>query len=173
MALGVGDEAAGMTTEIANFDIRNILHPIFSCKDSCLLFLLHHKIITSDVECSCYSKMSLIKCKRDLNGFLYKCKKLSCRKTKTITNSICSRLPKISLCHQLRGIFLFVTNVHNYFGIANVEISENTYIKMRKIFVEMCKNITLREKCKLGGENVNVQIDETAFKKGKIIRNPS
>jgi hypothetical protein len=71
-----------------------------------------------------------------------------------------------------KGDTFFYFKLSHLFCYINTEIAENTFIKIRKILVYICKIIVIRIRKKLRGFGKCVQIDETAFRRGKIITNP-
>lgn len=158
----------------AGHDVITIFSPVFCSNESLIPFLIHHNVLSVNIVCrKCNSQMGLIKQAKALDGYTYRCSNNQCRAWKSIRTTFRPDLPKVSLIDICRAAFLFVCNCQNYFIFNNCSISENTYVKLKKILVEQCKQIILNTKRKLGGPNKTIQIDETAFKKGQIIRNPS
>lgn len=80
---------------------------------------------------------------------------------------------KINIPLLLRALYFFICDLPNYFIYHQLNISKRTYIRYKKIFSSICEKIVLNEKRLLGGQEKVIQIDETAWKKGRIIKNPS
>ncbi|KCZ82035.1 hypothetical protein H312_00517 [Anncaliia algerae PRA339] len=154
--------------------IKNIFDPIFVNNTASIEFLCKRGYLKSSILCyNCDHPALLKKSLDDLNNYFYKCNKKNCRRKISIFSLLNYRVPKLKICYILRSCWFFTCNISNYFAFPNSCMSEQTYIKVRKIYVEACKNVVLTNRKKLGGENKCLQIDETAFKKGKIITNPS
>lgn len=162
-------------TETINEDIIfTIFHPIFTDNDMLFQFLVRNSYIPEQLSCDiCHSSISLQNNYKNLNKKIYKCKNKNCNKTISVTNFFCKILPKVKLICIIRALYFFVCNIPNYFVHVNCNISASTYVKLRKVFVQCCKTVFSDKFIKLGGVKKVVQIDETCFKKGKLITDPS
>ncbi|KCZ79423.1 hypothetical protein H312_03189 [Anncaliia algerae PRA339] len=72
----------------------------------------------------------------------------------------------MQICYILGSCWFFTCNIPNYFVFPNSCMSEQTYIKVRKIYAEASKNLVLKNRKNLGGKNKCLKIDETDLKKG-------
>lgn len=154
--------------------INNMYDKIFIENEACFEYLISSGIIKPSIPClGCTKYMTIQNNEREINKKIYKCTNYKCRRSKTILINFNSGMLKIPLMLQLRAIYFYVCNIPNYFAFPNSEFTEKSFVKLRKLLIKKCKGIILKNKRPLGGEEKTVQIDETAFKKGMIIRNPS
>ncbi len=64
-------------------------------------------------------------------------------------------------------------SMDNIQSTVTVEISEPTYIKIKRRFISLMENDLERSSLMLGGNGVAVQVDETAICRGRIISDPT
>lgn len=157
--------------------VRQILtdnDPIFTSNDASFSVFECLNMIPNQIVCqSCGHFSNIQKNSRDLNGRIFKCLNINCRKTKSILMVVNPLLPKLEFKKHLKMVYFFITNIPNYYSYVNSGVSKPVYVKMRKFISEKCKSIIIRNRIKLGGLNRTIQCDETAFKRGRILRNPS
>lgn len=151
----------------------NIYAEIFTNNSVAIDFLKEINVLNTEHLCRCGGKQTITKHKNYANGLVYRCKISSCRRVDSLLVDSSFNSFKNDICILLRLIYLFICNCNNFFIIRQCNITPNTYIKYKKIIMEICGNIVRRGNRKLGGIKKAVQIDETAFKRGKIVRNPS
>lgn len=151
---------------------KNFFSSIFQSNDAAINFLLENEHITNSRICpKCGKIMNINKCDRRINGKAYICSGRNCKKIISISLLLLETI-KVEIKLLLRVVYAFVMNYDNAQAIANCEISEPTYIKIKTIIVN-CISEFNKTAPKIGGENIEVQLDETAICNGKIIVCPS
>lgn len=115
--------------------------------------------------------MKISKRKRLNDGYCYVCTRQTCKKALSIMNCFSKSL-KLSVHKFLRAIFAFVSNYDISQSISICEISSPSYIKVKYEIIAIIKEINANFE-KIGGSNIEVQLDETAICNGKIISDPS
>ncbi|KCZ78406.1 hypothetical protein H311_00564 [Anncaliia algerae PRA109] len=75
----------------------------------------------------------------------------------------------IQLNKILRVFYCYIFDYSNVQAVNFCQISEPSYIKIKELIIKTVPNETK----KIGGEGLEVQIDETAICNGLIIKNPS
>ena len=63
------------------------------------------------------------------------------------------------------AVYFSIFSIPNYFVFQNCDFTEKSYIKIRNLLIEKCKNIILSCITPLGGSCNVVHIVETVFKK--------
>lgn len=153
-------------------DPKNIFSPIFLNNDNALSYLIENNYISITKQCiKCQKTTNIVKCSRSKVGWAYICPNMRCKKVMYIKILKESSI-KIELCFLLRAVYCFTLNYDNNQAVSACEISAPSYIKIKK---EILKKIATYNKTnvKIGGEGIEVQLDETAICNGRIITDPS
>lgn len=106
------------------------------------------------------------------NGFVYRCRNSSCRHKQTAYATFNHKLPKIPFSKILQCLYYFCLKLSNYSVIILTNISETTYINLKKIFVKAMA-LSSVPSTKLGGEGQVIQVDETACNRRRLITSPT
>lgn len=116
---------------------------------------------------------NLLKCasrSRKYNSKILRCVNNDCRKEFNLLYGSPFSSVKIKISDLFFIIFKFIKSSFQYDILSEVNISKPSLIKIIKIIQKKLKNENEKEEYKMGGQNVIVQIDETAVsRKGKII----
>lgn len=153
-------------------EIKNIYSEPFLNSKNAFSFLLENGNLTDTKQCSkCSSTSRILKTKRRKDGYAYICTNQQCKKVVSISCSF-QLETKVMIHLLLRVIYCFVCNYDNSQAVSICEVSEPLYIKIKKYILQKIKKINQRDN-KVGGLNVEVQLDETAICNGRIISDPS
>ncbi|KAF9764447.1 hypothetical protein NGRA_0555 [Nosema granulosis] len=144
---------------------------IFVDNQAAIEFCQNTDIFVQRYTCPmCTSNMSEKNYSRAADGIIYRCRMKSCKKNvsiKTNSNFLGLNVPTHRI---LRCIYAWTMNYTNYQATHLSGISEPTFIKIKDRIQEW---LHVDTSFKIGGEGVEIQIDETAICNGKIIINPS
>ncbi len=152
----------------------NLYSQIFILNDEAVAFLLDQGIIEREIPCSyCGSLMSIRRSATATNGHIYRCRNSSCNKRRSILAGCIFKSPKILLHLFLRALFCFIMSMDNTQSTNTVEISEPTYIKIKKRFIGLMKKDLDSNDFMMGVNGTAVHVDETAVRRGRIITNPT
>ncbi|KAG0420676.1 hypothetical protein EQH57_0055 [Dictyocoela roeselum] len=155
------------------FNITSFYDKIFVDTDEALYFLKKYGLFANDKKCfDCKTvTLSIRKDATRINSLFYYCK--MCKKKFNLTKGTIIESFKKPLNIFLRIIYGITIN----FDYCQMEIftgvSPKTFLKIKKLVINMIKIKKERIFNKIGGVNIIVQVDETAICQGRIIENPS
>lgn len=146
----------------------NLYNEIFTDEEKAIEYCFANNLLKKTKECECGREQNVILNRRRRGFKMLKC--IGCNKTNTITIGTIFYRPKVSISEYLKAVYMWVI------GMDTVQIALHSNICINTFFVikeKILKKININNFNKIGGENIVVQIDETAICRGKIITNPS
>ena len=146
-------------------------YKIFFEEEEALLFVLRLTEKTLPLLCSYCSETSICVKKnyQRKSGIFLKCR--NCKRKCIFSKYFDRSYPNIPLGKILLSAFLYVSNLRNYQVLAQVNISEHSYIDLKNGFRRVLLSIT--DCPKIGGPASVFQIDETACNRRRLITNPT
>ncbi|KAG0420593.1 hypothetical protein EQH57_0084 [Dictyocoela roeselum] len=153
-----------------NFDIYS---PIFTNQEDSILFLKNSNLLPENKTCPLCLEctLKLLKDKSRTHGLFYKC--FLCDKKIGVFSNTVFKGCKIKINIIFRFIYCFVANFDQIQSSIITSLDLKTIIELRKKIIMKIKEKKDELFKKIGGENIRVQVDETAICRGKIIINPS
>lgn len=153
-------------------EIKNLYSEIFLSPKNAIEFLKINGFINDRITCSkCSSQMKILKRSRLADGYGYVCTSQNCKRAVSVMCCL-SKKTKLPVHKFLRAIYAFLNNFDISQSLSICEISAPCYIKIKTEIIELIKEIN-RKSEKIGGRNIEVQLDETAIYNGRIITDPS
>lgn len=152
----------------------NIHNQIFHSNTKAVNFLIENQIIIPRKRCVCGFLNELkINLRNGKETVIFRCRNINCRIRRSIFAETIFKNTKLELFEILLLLNLFMNNISNYAAVNLSGISDNTYIEFKEKMISIFNIIMNEEYRQLGGENLRVQVDETAICRGRIISNPS
>lgn len=131
-------------------------------------FLLKHHVLRNEVTCrKCNSKMHSLLESFYKGFFIWK--NYKCKNKKKLNAESLFEGSKVEYFKILRVIYCYVFDYNLYQAVNFCQLSKPTFLKIKYIITF---NLELLNQ-KIGGEDLEVQLDETAICNGMIITNPS
>jgi hypothetical protein len=150
------------------------IHEIIYNEESTINFLLTNNILKQRISCDGCVTVSMVirKDNSAFNGFCFKCENVGCRKRKNIYMGLKHKISKIKLSKVIHCAYLYSLRLFNFQICILVDIAENTFLKLKKVFKNSLKQ-SCSENEKLGGPGFVLQIDETACNRRRLITSPT
>ncbi|KAG0428492.1 hypothetical protein DMUE_5817 [Dictyocoela muelleri] len=146
----------------------NEITKYFTKKITIIQFLQSINLIPKSMKCKkCRSSMKLMKYKICTSKFSWRCKK-PCYKRRSIYDSSFFQECRIDLLKFIQLVYLFFyKDIGPSEAIKELRISLTTYYYYKKKFEYVIYMDYLLNKPKIGGEGIEVQVDESLFNKRK------
>lgn len=160
------------------FEILDLFDPCFQTNEASIAFLVDHGFLPSVIPCNiCRShnsdeQMTISNCSSFLFKQIYRCPKKTCKSRLSLTNGFGFGNIRVEYFKVLRMFYCWTYNYTLYQAIGLCKVSENTYITLKDLILEKFGEEP-EDEIKIGGEDIRVQLDETAICNGMIISNPS
>lgn len=146
---------------------------LFLNPEKAIDFLIMKNLIHLRIGCpDCDNQMNIVKSKKHLNGYIYRCKRASCNKTQLLFKNRRIIVPKIQINDYLYSIFKWIENTPEKNVCRNIKISKRTYQIIKNDINNFLK-LKFNDLQKLGGKGIKVQVDETAICQENLPATPS
>lgn len=153
----------------------NELSRIFFTDEYAIKYLIVTDRVASRIKCNlCDGTMQLYIKRTRLNSRIYQCVNLLCKHSSSIFKNLPISTPKIPINKYLYAIYKWVENCTEKDVLRNCDFSKSAYQTIKghiRDYTRYMRDGMLVEK--LGGENMQVQVDETAISHGQLFHNPS
>ncbi|KAG0441752.1 hypothetical protein DMUE_0819 [Dictyocoela muelleri] len=146
---------------------------IFLDEKCAIEFFIAENVLPKYKTCaSCRTLVVIVKSTRSSAEYIYKCRNVHCRKTTSIIKTLNFSFQKISIKKLRMASYFYSMKLQCYQVLIITSISENTYVKLKRIFLSRLKE-KYRNVGLLGGDNISIQVDETACCRRTTIFNPT
>lgn len=138
-----------------------------SDKKEIMDYLVENNLIPLKRSCECGSLQVLQKGGKTELGFRHRCPR-PCRKETAVFKNTFFENKKIEIGKLLEFIYFWSYEISNFkFSNKEIGIATNPYVAWKGYLRDICTEILLQEEGMIGGEGIEVQIDESQFSKRK------